>query len=485
VSRFARALGVITIPALTVPLAAAGADAATVPKPPTKALPSALDVAPPYQAQRLCDPTAKPGVLAFANLMVGHYKAGVAAAGISRNCNSGVTEHSEGRAWDWMLNVNNKDQKAIADSVTAWLSAPDAQGRPGAMARRFGIMYIIWNKKMWRAYDPARGWAAYSGSSPHTDHIAFSYPWDGAYGRTSWWTGKALTTISTGPATTPKPTTPPTTPSAVYSVLMQGATGADVKLAQKVIGVTQDGVFGPQTAAALRTWQGKNGVKVTGVLDAATWARMVALKLIPARPAATTPAPTPTPTPTPAPKPTTGNGTGTGPGTSTPTVPTTPTTTAPRLTRTVASTDSTTAYTALMGTTLKSGSRGEPVKVLQRALGGLTVDGAYGAKTQTAVVAFQKAHQLRATGVVERTTWTALERRDYPLKAFYGTVLRLGSTGSAVSALQKALRLKATGAYDLTTVAAVKAFQRKVKLASTGSVATLTWKAVDADLRSR
>ena len=296
-SRFARALGVITIPALTVPLAAAGADAATLPKPPTKSLPSALDVASPYQAQRLCDPTAKPGVLSFATLMVGHYKMGVAGPGIVRSCNSGVTEHSEGRAWDWMLNVNNKDQKAIADAVTVWLSAPDAQGRPGAMARRFGIMYIIWNKKMWRAYDPARGWAAYTGSSPHTDHIHFSFSWDGAYGRTSWWTGKALTTVGPGPTSTPKPTTPPTTPSAVYSVLIQGATGADVVLAQKVIGVTPDGVFGPQTAAALRTWQGKNGVKVTGVLDAATWARMIALKLIPARGVPQTPAPAPAPAP--------------------------------------------------------------------------------------------------------------------------------------------------------------------------------------------
>ena len=63
------------------------------------------------------------------------------------------------------------------------------------MARRFGIMYIIWNHKMWRAYDPGRGWAPYSGVSPHTDHIHFSFTWDGAYGRTSWWTGKALTTV--------------------------------------------------------------------------------------------------------------------------------------------------------------------------------------------------------------------------------------------------------------------------------------------------
>ena len=260
----------------------ATADAATLPKPPTKALPSALDVASPYQAQRLCDPQAKPGVVAFAKLMSSHYKVGTAEWGIVRNCNSGLTEHSEGRAWDWMLSVNKPNEKAIADSVTQWLSAPDAQGRPGAMARRFGIMYIIWNHKMWRAYDPARGWAPYTGPVPHTDHIHFSFSWDGAYGRTSWWTGKALTTVSPGPASTPKPTTPPQTPSAVYSLLIQGATGPDVALAQKVIGVTADGVFGPKTAAALRTWQAAHGVKVTGQLDPATWAKMVALKLIPA-----------------------------------------------------------------------------------------------------------------------------------------------------------------------------------------------------------
>src|SRR6478672_8050222 len=122
----ARALGALTIPVLGVPLAASGA------------------VAPPYQAQRVCDPHAKPGVLAFAQLMVANYGVGTSAWGITRNCNSGITEHSEGRAWDWMLSSANPDQKAIADSVVTWLSAPDAQGRPGAMARRFGINYIIW-----------------------------------------------------------------------------------------------------------------------------------------------------------------------------------------------------------------------------------------------------------------------------------------------------------------------------------------------------
>jgi len=138
-----------------------------------------------------------------------------------------------------------------------------------------------------------------------------------------------------------------------------------------------------------------------------------------------------------------------------------------------------------MGVTLRAGAKGESVKALQRALGGVAVDGTYGAKTQTAVLAFQKASRLKATGVVDATVWSALEKRDYPMKPHYGVVLRLGSTGEAVTDVQKALRLTATGAYDLATVAGVKAFQKRVKLAPTGAVATVTWRAVDADLRSR
>ena len=527
-SRAARALGVLSIPALTVPFVISSAQAAPVPKPPTKALPSALDVASPYQAQRLCDPVAKPGVLAFAQLFSSHYGLGASSYGIIRNCNSGVTEHSEGRAWDWMLSVNKPHEKAVADAVTAWLSAPDAQGRPGAMARRFGIMYIIWNKKMWRAYDPGRGWAPYTGSAPHTDHIHFSFSWDGAYGRTSWWTGRAITTSDPGPSSAPKPAPAATS----YPRLAKGSSGPDVVLAQKVVGATADGQFGPRTEAAVRTWQGKHSVAVTGVMDAPTWARMVALKLVPARGAATPakPAPAKPSKPKPAAHPlapyaaTTIKKGATGPAvvglqrtlgitadgqfgpkteaavktyqtrrnltpngivgpstwqalmgvrTSTPT----PSRSTPARTST--------AYTSLMGTVLRTGSRGDAVKVLQRALGGLAVDGGYGPRTAAAVTAFQKARKLPATGVTDSRVWKALEDRDFPLRAHYAVVLRKGSSGPAVVALQKALRIGADGAFGPQTEAAVKALQGRAKIARTGVVATVTWKAVEAELRKR
>lgn len=516
-----RLVAVLAAPLITVPLAA-GAQAVTVPRPPTKSLPIGLDIAPPYIGQRICDPTPKPGVIAFAQLMVSHYGTGTSAWGISRNCNSGVTEHSEGRALDWMLSINNPQQRAIADSVTQWLSAPDAQGRPGAMARRFGIMYIIWNRHMWRAYDPARGWAPYVGDSPHTDHVHFSFTWDGAYKRTSWWTGVPLTTYSTGPSsgTSTSPVTPPTSNPTSYPVLSMGVTGSDVALAQKVVGVPADGQFGPVTMAALRTWQSRNRVPVTGRLDAATWARMVALGKVPARgvvvsglaayahttlrlgsngPAVVAlqkalgglsadgqfgPMTDARVRAYQRSKGLTANGIvatstwealmGKAPG-MTPTVPTTPS----------VPSSVTTPYTSLLSTTLRVGSSGSAVSTLQRALGGVLVDGAFGSRTAAAVAAFQKAKHLSPTGVVDRAVWLALQTRDYPLLAYRNVVLKRGSTGSAVVALQRALKIGSDGEFGPLTEQAVKIAQARAKLAQTGVVAAVTWQAIERQLTGR
>lgn len=58
--------------------------------------------------------------------------------------------------------------------------------------------------------------------------------------------------------------------------------------------------------------------------------------------------------------------------------------------------------------TIKNGSTGEAVKTAQKALGGLTVDGVFGDKTETAVRAFQKTKGLPIDGVVGHKTWSAL-----------------------------------------------------------------------------
>ena len=143
-------------------------------------------------------PAEKPGVVAFRSMiMAAHPNTGY--GGISRACNvGGTSEHKEGRAWDWMVNVSNPSQRRSAEAVLKWLAADDSYGNEDAMARRLGIMYAIWNRKIWF---PGSGWRTYCverrgacrepGSrdvrAPHTDHVHFSFTWDGALKKTSFW----------------------------------------------------------------------------------------------------------------------------------------------------------------------------------------------------------------------------------------------------------------------------------------------------------
>ena len=445
-----------------------------VPVAPTKALPVALDLRTPYEAQLSCDPRDKPGVSAFAALMKANYKTGT--TGISRTCTAAISEHYDGRALDWMLSAKDPQQKAVADSVVAWLSADN-----GAMARRFGISYIIWNTKMWREYAPERGWAAYTGSVPHTDHIHFSFSWDGAMARTSWWTGKATTTIDLGPCrvyagqyaplytlarTAACPTNLPVAPVSPYPVYVIGQRNAQIAVAQKVLGVTADEQFGPVTFAALVAWQTTARVPITGVLDKATWAKLVPTPPAPAtRPSVTTPVTaTHTPTPAPAPKPSSAQA---------PIRTVVKTPTAPA---------ATTRYTAYKKVVLRQGSKGAAVVALQRSLK-VTPDGDFGPRTRSALVTFQRLQRISPNGVADRLVWDRLEKRDYPLVGYRGLTLKQGSKGVAVVALQRALRVAPDGAFGPITRAAVKAVQSRAKLASTGVVSGGTWDAIDRQIR--
>src|SRR4029079_19339391 len=59
------------------------------------------------------------------------------------------------------------------------------------MARRLGIMYIIWNKHIWGTYAAAQGWRTYKCSGVtlcHQNHVHFSFSRAGASGKTSYWT---------------------------------------------------------------------------------------------------------------------------------------------------------------------------------------------------------------------------------------------------------------------------------------------------------
>ena len=140
---------------------------------------------------------------------------------------------------------------------------------------------------------------------------------------------------------------------------------------------------------------------------------------------------------------------------------------------------------------LRKGATGSAVKDLQTKLKKLGfynayVDGSYGDTTVAAVKAFQKKYNLTADGVAGSET---LKKLDSAYKNADSDKdddsLRKGATGSAVKNLQTKLKklgfynASIDGDYGDTTVAAVKAFQKKYNLTADGVAGSETLKKLD------
>jgi hypothetical protein len=180
----------------------------------------------PYQPQRKCNPTAKAGTLELARWLQKQYP-GTGSLGISRACgHGGVSEHKEGRAFDWAVNHSSARDRGYAKNLLARLFATDRQGNRAALARRMGIMYLIWNDHIYASY---RGFAKrdYLSSScrtkkkcsvtlRHRNHVHISLSRPGGRGDTSWYPrdDPAPRPPATKPPTTPQPEPEPTPPPA-------------------------------------------------------------------------------------------------------------------------------------------------------------------------------------------------------------------------------------------------------------------------------
>jgi hypothetical protein len=187
-----RALTALLAVATVVVLPALPAAAA----PASPAFGSAIEALSPYQGMTACDPVARPGVVQFRDLVLATYP-GTGDSGIVRACSAGGTsEHKEGRAWDWRVNTGNPVHVEQVADLMAWLLAPDEFGNPAAMARRLGVMYVIWDSRIWKSYQASRGWQPYSGASPHTDHVHLSFSWAGALAETSFWSGRVASVMT-------------------------------------------------------------------------------------------------------------------------------------------------------------------------------------------------------------------------------------------------------------------------------------------------
>ena len=279
-SRALRAVASLTV-ALVVAsgLAAAGPAQAALPVPPTPAgLTRAIEAPQPYVGQSICDPVAKPGVAAFRDLLLRTYTDS-GSLGIVKDCGlGGQSEHKEGRAFDWAVSVNNANQVAEVNALFAWLLATDRYGNTYAMAKRLGIMYMIWNHQMWRAYDNG-SWRAYTGDNPHTDHVHFSFGWNGAKKTTSYWDG-TVAPIDYGPAGQPW-VTPVRSPGNLSVLrdygqlnLGMGSAGEAVATLQRGLQIPADGSYGNQTAAAVSSFQARQGLTDSGSWGPPSWQRL-------------------------------------------------------------------------------------------------------------------------------------------------------------------------------------------------------------------
>ena len=148
-----------------------------------------------YQPQTRCLQTPRPGVLMLADWLVAR---GGGYGPISRACSrSSTSEHQESRAFDWLLDAEDPVDLALAQSLLDEVLAPDDLGEPHALARRMGIMYIIWNDRMYASYDDfepkrylspsCRTKRSCSPTLRHRDHLHVSLTRKGARGRTSWY----------------------------------------------------------------------------------------------------------------------------------------------------------------------------------------------------------------------------------------------------------------------------------------------------------
>ncbi len=247
-----------------------------------------------YVPQSSCDPKWRKGIAKFRDLVLQTYPA-TQDWGSLRNCtDDGVSEHLDGRAWDWHADAKDPEQFAAATDLINWLMADGPDGEDAYWARRLGIMYIGYNHHIWGAYRAREGWRKLSPSDPHTDHVHFSFSWEGAFGRTSFWDGTAAP-ADFGPCRAFQ-----NEPAVLYSRrghnrqpcgvaprfnlsskapgprLWRGSKGADVLKVQQALRVEgANSFFGPATMTAVATYQRDRQLPVTGAVDTVTRTRMV------------------------------------------------------------------------------------------------------------------------------------------------------------------------------------------------------------------
>ncbi len=280
--------------------------------------------------------------------------------------------------------------------------------------------------------------------------------------------------LASGQGTVSTTATPgPTTTTEHSIVLSSGSEGRQVQILQQTLGAIKvDGVFGPETEAAVRSFQESRGLTVDGVVGPLTSA---ALRSDSAGKAFIADVSTMVPGATSLPA-------ATATSTAVPTQGTagyTTTSATPQQT-TATSTHETEAST---GGTVDAGaekSTVDAVKQLQIALH-VNVDGDFGPETDAAVRALQARHGLTVDGVVGSQTWSTIGVHGQETLTPPPAATAVGKEETSVGAvkqLQIALHLPASGEFGPETETAVRTLQARHGLKVDGVVGAATWNTI-------
>jgi hypothetical protein len=149
-----------------------------------------------YDPQTRCTHKPRVGTVALGTWLVATY--GGSGGAVNRPCSdSGTSEHKDGRAVDWVLDADKPADRKLARTFLEAAFATDAEGNPAVLARRMGIMYIIWSDHFYPAYhqfqpekylsSSCRSKQKCSKTLRHRDHMHISLSKAGARALTSFY----------------------------------------------------------------------------------------------------------------------------------------------------------------------------------------------------------------------------------------------------------------------------------------------------------